>query len=172
MDTSMKLFQESLQAKQKNPTLGDEWRRRPIMPSSDHFEIPAEMRAFAERSFEQAKFAFDKFMDATQSTMNAIEGQSKVTQAATKEVSKKIMNFAEQNVASAFDYAQKLVRAKDPQTLLALHSEFISSQMQVLCAQTMTLGDLSSKVATDHRISREESNDGTRGREAAAQGRR
>ena len=111
------------------------------MPSSDHFEIPAEMRAFAERSFEQAKFAFDKFMDATQSTMNTIEGQSKVTQAATKEVSKKIMNFAEQNVASAFDYAQKLVRAKDPQTLLALHSEFISSQMQVLCAQTMTLGD-------------------------------
>ena len=104
--------------------------------------------------------------------MNTIEGQSKVTQAATKEVSKKIMNFAEQNVASAFDYAQKLVRAKDPQTLLALHSEFISSQMQVLCAQTMTLGDLTSKVATDRRTSREESNDGKRGREAAAQGRR
>ena len=119
------------------------------MPSSEHFEIPAEMRAFAERSFEQAKFAFDKFMNATQSTMNTIEGQSKVTQAATKEVSKKIMNFAEQNVASAFDYAQKLVRAKDPQTLLALHSEFISSQIRVLCAQVTTLRDMASKVPAE-----------------------
>ena len=63
------------------------------MPSSDHFEIPAEMRDFAERSFEQARFAFDKFMDATQSTMNTFEGQSKVAQAAATEVSKKIMNF-------------------------------------------------------------------------------
>jgi phasin len=116
------------------------------MPSSDHFEIPVELRDFAERSFEQARFAFDKFMDATQSTMNTFEGQSKVARDATREVSKKIMNFAEQNVATAFDYARKLVRAKDAPTLLALHSEFITSQMRVLYAQVTTLRDMASKV--------------------------
>ena len=79
------------------------------MPSPAPFEIPAEMRAFAERSFEQAKLAFDKFMEAAQSTMTTFEGQSQVAQAGAKEVSNKIMTFAEQNVATAFDYAQKLV---------------------------------------------------------------
>ena len=39
------------------------------MPSPAPFEIPAEMRAFAERSFEQAKLAFDKFMEAAQSLL-------------------------------------------------------------------------------------------------------
>ena len=43
------------------------------MPNPAPFEIPPEMLAFAERSFEQAKFAFDKFMDAAQSTMNTFE---------------------------------------------------------------------------------------------------
>ncbi len=64
------------------------------------------------------RLAFDKFMEATQSTMNTFEGQSKVAQAGAKEVSQKIMGFAEQNVANAFEYAQKLVQAKDPQTLI------------------------------------------------------
>jgi phasin len=105
------------------------------MPSPAPFEIPAEMRAFAERSFEQAKLAFDKFMEAAQSTMTTFEGQSQVAQAGAKEVSNKIMTFAEQNVATAFDYAQKLVHAQDPQALLTLHGEFIRSQMQVLVSR-------------------------------------
>jgi hypothetical protein len=45
------------------------------MPSRAPFEIPGDMRAFAEHSVEQAKFAFDKFMDATQSTMSTFEAQ-------------------------------------------------------------------------------------------------
>ena len=121
-------------------------RRRPTMASP---EIPAEMSAFAERSLEQAKLAFDKFMDAAQSTMNTFEGQSKVAQAATKEVAQKIKDFTEQNVNMTFDHARKLVQAKDPQTLLTLHGEFIQSQMQVLTEQARVLGEISSKAAMD-----------------------
>ncbi|MBV8744363.1 MAG: phasin [Xanthobacteraceae bacterium] len=113
------------------------------------FEIPAEMRAFAERSFEQAKIAFDKFMEAAQSTINTLEGQSKVAQAGATEISQKIMGFAEQNVATAFDYAQKLVQAKDPQSLMALHGEFVQAQMQVLAEQARELTEIASKTARD-----------------------
>ena len=119
------------------------------MPSPGPFEIPAEMRAFAERSFEQARIAFDKFMEAAQSTMNTLEGQSKVAQAGAKEMNHKIMSFAEQNVATAFDYAQKLVHAQDPQALLTLHSEFVRSQMQVLGEQARQLSEIASKAATE-----------------------
>jgi phasin len=113
------------------------------------FEIPAEMRAFAERSFEQARIAFDKFMETAQSTMNTLEGQSKVAQAGAKEISQKIMGFAEQNVSTAFDYAQKLVQAKDPQSLMALHGEFVQAQMQVLAEQARELTEIASKTARD-----------------------
>lgn len=113
------------------------------------FEIPAEMRAFAERSFEQARIAFDKFMEAAQQTMNTLEGQSKVAQEGAKEINQKIMGFAEQNVATAFDYAQKLVQAKDPQSLMALHGEFVQAQVQVLADQARELTDIASKAARD-----------------------
>src|SRR5262245_64586290 len=119
------------------------------MPGPAPFEISAEMRAFAERSFEQAKLAFDKFMEAAQSTMNTFDGQSKVAQAGAKEVSEKIMSFAEQNVANAFDYAQKLVQAQDPQALMTLHNEFVRAQMQALTEQARELGEVASKAAND-----------------------
>ena len=113
------------------------------------FEIPAEMRAFAERSFEQARIAFDKFMETAQSTMNTLEGQSKVAQAGAKEISQKIMSFAEQNVTTAFDYAQKLVQAKDPQSLMALHGEFVQTQIRTLADQATEMGQAVSRAAMD-----------------------
>ncbi len=90
------------------------------MRDADPFEIH-----FAERSLEQARFAFNKFMEAAETAMNSFEGRSKVAQAGAKETGKRIMNFAEQNVANAFDYAQKLLRTKDPQTLITLHGDFV-----------------------------------------------
>jgi phasin len=121
----------------------------PTMPNPAPFEIPPEMLAFAERSFEQAKFAFDKFMDAAQSTMSTFESQTNVAQVGAREVTQKIREFAEQNVAAVFDHAQKLVQAKDAQTLLTLHGEFIQSQMQVLSEQARSLGEISSKAAME-----------------------
>jgi len=119
------------------------------MPNPAPFEIPPEMLTFAERSFEQAKFAFDKFMDAAQSTMSTFESQTNVAQVGAREVTEKIREFAEQNVAAVFDHAQKLVQAKDAQALLTLHGEFIQSQMQVLGEQARALAEVSSKAAVD-----------------------
>jgi len=121
----------------------------PTMPNPAPFEIPPEMLTFAERSFEQAKFAFDKFMDAAQSTMSAFDSQTNVAQVGAREVTEKIREFAEQNVAAVFDHAQKLVQAKDAQALLTLHGEFIQSQMQVLGEQARALAEVSSKAAVD-----------------------
>jgi phasin len=88
-------------------------------------------------------------MDAAQSTTSAFGNQTNVAQVGAREVTQKIKEFAEQNVAAAFDHAQKLVQAKDAQTLLTLHGEFIQSQMQVLSEQARSLGEISSKAATE-----------------------
>ena len=48
--------------------------------------------------------------------------------------------FAEENIRSAFDHAQKLVRAKDMQEVLSLQSEFVKAQMSALQDQAKQLG--------------------------------
>jgi phasin len=119
--------------------------KEPKMP----FEVPPEMVAMAEQSFEQARRAFDQFLNAAQSTMSAMEDQSRQAQAGGKDVAGKIMGFAEQNVANAFAYAEKVVHAKDPQTLLQLHSEYVQAQMKALGEQAQAVAQAAGQAAMD-----------------------
>jgi phasin family protein len=57
------------------------------------------------------------------------------------------MDFAEQNMAEAFAYAQRLVHAKDPQTLVALHTEFVQSQIKALTGQAKALSEAAGNLA-------------------------
>jgi hypothetical protein len=59
------------------------------------------------------------------------------------------MTFAERNIASAFEFAQDLVRAKDMQDVLRLQADYIRRQMQVLTEQAKELGESTSKAAKD-----------------------
>ena len=43
------------------------------------FEIPQEMRAFAEKSVEQARQAFESFLSTAHHTMNAFGDQAETT---------------------------------------------------------------------------------------------
>ncbi len=72
-----------------------------------------------------------------------------MAQAGARDVGKKAMTFAEQNVANSFEFAHKLVRAKDVQEILRLHSEFIRAQMEALSNQAKELGDAASTAAKD-----------------------
>ena len=54
----------------------------------------------------------------------------------------------EHNVNAAFDLAQKLVKAKDPQEALALQSEYMKSQLAALQNQARELGAIIQKSVT------------------------
>ena len=111
------------------------------------FEIPNEMRHMAEQSVAQAKVAFDGFITAAQKAVTTFEGQAAAAQAGAKDVGQKAMSFAEQNVATSFDFAQKLVRAKDVQEMMRLQAEFIKTQMAAMSEQAKELGESASKLA-------------------------
>jgi len=113
-----------------------------------HFEIPAEMRALAEQSIEQARLAFDKFISAAHNAVNTFEGQAKTARAGAKDVSDKAMAYAEENVNNAFAFAEKLVRAKDVGDMMQLQADFVKAQMQTLSEQAKHLGE----TATKHTI--------------------
>jgi phasin len=113
------------------------------------FEIPAEMRAVAERSVEQAKLAFNQYMQTALEAVSTFEDRVKQSQAGAQGIGKKAMNFAERNVISAFDFTQKVVQAKDPQEFIRLQTEFIQSQMQVLGEQIKDLGETATRTAME-----------------------
>ena len=113
------------------------------------FEIPAEMRQMAEKSVEQAKKAVDSFMTAAQQAVGAIEERTAAAQASVKDVNRKAMTFAEQNLATSFEFAHKLVQAKDPQEFMRLQSDFVRTQMQTLSQQAKELGEHATRAAAD-----------------------
>jgi phasin len=124
-----------------------DWEVKVAQEQMPKFEIPAEMRQMAEQSVEQARKAFDGFIAAAEEAVSRFGGQAAIAQAGARDVGKKAMTFAEQNVANSFAFAQKLVRARDVQEILRLHSEFIREQMDALSHQAKELGDVATKAA-------------------------
>ncbi len=113
------------------------------------FEVPEQMREFADKSFDQARRAFDSFMAATQSTVTTVEGSANVMQSGTMDISKTVLSFAETNVESAFNFAQKLLQAKDLQEVVSLQQEFLKTQMETLGTQAKTMSEQVMKTASD-----------------------
>jgi len=99
-------------------------------------EIPSQIRDLAEKNVEQAREALLGFMDAAQKATGATE----MLPSGAKDTMTKAMSFAEENVKAAFDLAQKLVRAKDVQEILALQIEFATSRLTAMQTQAMELG--------------------------------
>jgi phasin len=113
------------------------------------FEIPNEMRAVAEQSVEQAKLAFNSYIQAAQEAVPTFEQWVKASQVGAQGLCNKAMNFAQRNVLSAFEFAQKIVQAKDIQEIIQTQTEFVQSQMQVLSEQVKDLGEAATKAAMD-----------------------
>ena len=113
------------------------------------YEIPTEMREFAEKSVDQARKAFDGFMGAAFKAAGSLEGSTDVVQTGTRDIGRKALSYAEQNVAAALDFATRLVSARDPQEILALQSEFIRSQLQTFGEQAKDIGATATKIASD-----------------------
>jgi phasin len=109
---------------------------------TQNYEIPAEMRDFAEKSVEQARKAMDGFIGAAQKTVDTFEGSATTVQASAKDMTRKTFSYAEQNIAAAFELAQKMVRAKDVQEAMQAQAEFVRSQFEAMQTQMKEFGSM------------------------------
>ena len=100
------------------------------------FEVPNDLRDFAERSVEQARKAFEGFLAVAQKSAGvAGDAAASAGQGGVKSFTANVLSYTEQNVNAAFDLANKLVKAKDPQEVFALQSEYLKSQIAALQSQ-------------------------------------
>lgn len=104
------------------------------------FEIPTDMRDFAEKSFEQARKAFDGFLGAASKAVESAQGQANTVQGHAADFTRKAISQAGTNLNAAFAHAQRLARAKDPQEAMQLQAEFLKEQFAQIQAQMKELG--------------------------------
>ncbi len=112
------------------------------MTNKSPFEIPADMRKMTEQSMDQVRTAINSYLQFFQRSVpgNAMGGN---------ELSNKVLNYAERNVANAFEFAQRLVQVKDVQDLVKLQTDFIQSQMQAMTEQAKDLSETATKAVMD-----------------------
>lgn len=104
------------------------------------YEIPNEMRDFADKSVDQARKAFDGFLDAAYKASNEIEAKATSAQDNMRAVAGAAVSFAEQNMTASFSYAQKLVRATSLEEVLKIQADFAKSQIETLTKQVKEMG--------------------------------
>ncbi len=102
------------------------------------YDIPQEMREFADKSVEQARKAFDGFVGAAQRTVSAMDASAGPVKPG--DVGRKAIAFAETNVAASFDYAQRLVQARDMAEVMDIQTRFLQDQMKAMEQQARELG--------------------------------
>jgi phasin len=123
-------------------------RESAMTDKSAPYDIPPEMREFAEKSVDQARKAFDGFMEAAHKAAGTIEGSTEIMQGNAKDLGRKAMSYAEQNVAAALDFAQRLVNARDPQEIVRLQAEFVKAQVQAFGQQAKDISLAAAKFAS------------------------
>jgi len=106
------------------------------------FEIPTDMHKMTEQSIVQVRGAIGAYIQFLQRAIpEDITGGS--------ELSHKVLNNAERNLASAFEFAGKLAQVRDFQAVASLQVEFIQAQMQAMTEQAKELSEAMTKAMMD-----------------------
>jgi phasin len=90
---------------------------------------------------------FNSFIAAACHAGKTFERQGESARKGTKDVTEKVLTFAEQNIVSSFELAQQLVRARDFQDVLKLQADYMRRQLQVFTEQARELGESASEAA-------------------------
>lgn len=109
-----------------------------ITSTTEQLDIPSEIRVLAERSIARAKLDFKSYIRATEEVACNLEARVEVTQLAAEQISKMAMDFALRDALSAFEFAQKVIQAKNVADFTKLLGNFVNPQMQALTEQWET----------------------------------
>jgi phasin len=121
----------------------------PFSSSVIPFEIPEQVRAFAEKGVSQARDGYAKFKDAAETHNLTIEAVFTNANKGASEYSARLMEFIKANTSANLDFAQELLGMKSPSEAMELWTTHTRKQIETLTAQAKELGELGQKIATD-----------------------
>jgi len=109
------------------------------MTEKQMFEIPTEMRDFADKNVEQARVAYGQFMEFMSQAMNAWSSSGGPEAGNFKAIQDRAIAFAKENAERSFSLASDLAKAKDMQEVVTLQSRYVQTQMQTFGIQAQQL---------------------------------
>jgi phasin len=121
----------------------------PFSASIIPFEVPEQVRAFAEKGVSQARDSYAKFKDAAETHNGTIEAVFTTASKGASEYSAKLMEIMKANTTSTLDFAQELIGVKSPTEAIELWTAHAKKQFEAFTANTKELATLSQKVATE-----------------------
>jgi phasin len=121
----------------------------PFSASIVPFEVPEQVRAFAEKGVSQAREGYAKFKDAAEAHNSAIEAVFSSMNKGAGAYSAKVMEFVKANTTSSLDFAQELFGVKSPAEAMELWSSHTRKQLETFGAQAKELAELGQKIATE-----------------------
>jgi len=90
-------------------------------------------REFAEQTWNRNKAALDGFLKASEKMAKTFESQSSAIREQTTVLTEKALS-------TSVDFGQRVLRAKEPDELIRLQTEFMAQQAQIFAEQTKELG--------------------------------
>ena len=121
----------------------------PFSASIIPFEVPEQMRAFAEKGVSQARDNYAKFKDAAETHNGTIEAVFTTASKGASEYSAKVLEFFKANTTASLDFAQSLFGVKSPSEAMQLWTAHTKTQFETYSAQAKQLAELGQKVATE-----------------------
>jgi phasin len=111
------------------------------------FEVPETMRDFAEKSVEQARRAFEEYLQAAQKAVGSFETSAQSAQTSARALGQDAIAFAEENMAANFEFARRMMHASDIEDMLKVQADFIEAQMSSYSKQGQKLAETMGKAA-------------------------
>jgi hypothetical protein len=111
-------------------------------------EQAEKMREMAQTTLDKAKEAVSKYITESQKLREKADSSVRSTYSAAKEMNERAVAFAEENVASGFELARRLLHAKDPQEMSAVYQSHLKEQMDKMNAQFRELASAMSPPST------------------------
>src|SRR6201996_5633283 len=121
----------------------------PFSASIIPFEVPEQVRAFAEKGVSQARDNYARFKDVAETNNSTIEAVFASASKGASEYSAKLMEIVKANTSASLDFAHEMVGVKSPTEALELWSSHTKKQFETFTAWSKELTELSQKVASE-----------------------
>jgi len=112
-------------------------------------ELPDSVRNIMKSSIEQARKAFDTFVQSSEKMMQGLDTSANPVAGSLKSLNEKITAFTKQNAEANFNLAMRLADARQLSDIVELQNAHVREQMETFSRQLEELRELTVKAVQE-----------------------
>ena len=118
-------------------------------PAALEAAIPESVRTLAQKTVTETQNVYERSKTALAAGLDAVEKVFDAAGQGTTALNRKVIDIAQRNVNSGFDFAKSLAAAKTVPEAIQLQTGYWQKQLGTLPKQAEELAALSTKIAAD-----------------------